>query len=206
MHIELQALVSDFARGLMLADSKRPQAVNIRSGTSFQPGIGPHSETQTVELVMKELSGLSGDYGSHSCAVPYPQSPRRKCDLCIGQEGKGNWVIEVKMIRFLGDNGKINDNILMHVLSPYSEHRSALTDCEKLVESGFDARKAILIYGYDHDEWPLDPAVNAFEILAGVRVDLGARCTASFSGLNHPVHSRGRVFGWELKPKTVLCQ
>ena len=33
------------------------------------------------------------------------------------------------MLRFMGDNGKLNDNIVMHILSPYPEHRSALTDC-----------------------------------------------------------------------------
>ena len=42
------------------------------------------------------------------------------------------------MLRFLGDNGKPNDNILMHVLSPYPQHRSALTDCEKLARSSVE--------------------------------------------------------------------
>lgn len=32
----------------------------------------------------------------------------------------------------LGDNGKPNDNMIMHILSPYPDHRSALTDCSKL--------------------------------------------------------------------------
>jgi len=27
----------------------------------------------------------------------------------------------------MGDNGKPNDNMLMHILSPYPAHRSALT-------------------------------------------------------------------------------
>jgi hypothetical protein len=34
--------------------------------------------------------------------------------------------------RILGDNGKLNDNMLMHILSPYPQHRSAVTDCNKL--------------------------------------------------------------------------
>ncbi len=37
------------------------------------------------------------------------------------------------MLRLMGDNGKANDNMLMHILSPYPSHRSALTDCEKLL-------------------------------------------------------------------------
>lgn len=36
------------------------------------------------------------------------------------------------MLRLFGDNAKLNDNMLMHLLSPYPAHRSALTDCEKL--------------------------------------------------------------------------
>jgi hypothetical protein len=29
------------------------------------------------------------------------------------------WAIEIKMPRLMGDNGKPNDNMLMHILSPY---------------------------------------------------------------------------------------
>jgi hypothetical protein len=105
------------------------------------------------------------------------------------------------MLRFLGDNGKENSNILMHILSPYPAHRSALTDCDKLVQSGLRGRKAIIIYGFDHTDWPLDPAVEAFEELASSRVSLGVRQEAGFFGLIHPVHSAGRVFGWEISGK-----
>jgi hypothetical protein len=30
-----------------------------------------------------------------------------------------DWAIEVKMLRLMGDNHKPNDNMLMHILSPY---------------------------------------------------------------------------------------
>jgi hypothetical protein len=49
--------------------------------------------------------------------------------VCLGGPAPWEWAIEVKMLRFMGDNGKLNDNIVMHILSPYPEHRSALTDC-----------------------------------------------------------------------------
>jgi hypothetical protein len=52
------------------------------------------------------------------------------------------------MLRLMGDNGKPNDNMLMHIVSPYSSHRSALTDCQKLAASGFSESLAVLIYGY----------------------------------------------------------
>ncbi|MEW6181107.1 MAG: hypothetical protein AB1522_14420 [Chloroflexota bacterium] len=46
----------------------------------------------------------------------------------------------------------MNDNTLMHILSAYPAHRSALNDCVKLSESILAPNKAILIYGYEDDE------------------------------------------------------
>ena len=54
------------------------------------------------------------------------------------------------MLRLMGDNGKRNDKMLMDILSPYPNDRTGLTDCMKLVESGLNGRKAILIYGFDY--------------------------------------------------------
>jgi hypothetical protein len=106
------------------------------------------------------------------------------------------------MLRLFGDNGKLNDNMLMHVLSPYPAHRSALTDCAKLVNSGLTGRRAILIFGYDYDGWAMDPAIEAFETLASERVSLSSRYVAAYDHLVHPVHQRGRVFAWELSRVT----
>jgi hypothetical protein len=102
------------------------------------------------------------------------------------------------MLRPFGDNGKLNDNMLMHVLSPYPAHRSALTDCYKLVTSDLPGRKGMLIFGYDYDGWAMDPAVEAFEALASERVTPSGRYVATYDHLVHPVHQRGRVFAWEV--------
>jgi hypothetical protein len=199
MPTELTEFVTDFAEGLKIADQKGPQALNSRSGIPFKPGVGPHTESQVVGLVMKELSVLRPiEYGSYSLGVPYPKAPRQKCDLCLGSAPNWEWVIEVKMLRLLGDNGKVNDNILMHILSPYPAHRSAVTDCTKLLDSQFNGRKAILIYGFEHDGWPLIRCIEAFEALARLNVHLGQKCSAAFSGLIHPFHSKGGVFAWEV--------
>jgi hypothetical protein len=82
------------------------------------------------------------------------------------------------MLRLLGDNGKPNDNILMHILSPYPAHRSAVTDTEKLLASGLSGRKAIVIYAYEYPKWPTLPAILAFERLATARVVLSCRVEA----------------------------
>ncbi len=193
-------LVRDFAAAITAADGRRPQATNARSKVAFQPGIGPHSEEQTVALVGAELERLlpSSYAGRLRYGVPYPEAPRQQCDMCLMDDGHVAWAIEVKMLRILGDNGKANDNILMHILSPYPAHRSALTDCDKLSRSTLGKQKAILVYGYDAAEWPLEPAIDAFETLARGRVRLGERNVARFEGLIHPIHSSGEVFAWQL--------
>ena len=87
----------------------------------------------------------------------------------------------------------------MHILSPYPAHRTALTDCTKITGAGFDTRTAVVIFGDDYTDWPMDPAIDAFETLASPNVVLGHGVEAAFEGLLHPVHTRGRVFGWQVE-------
>lgn len=86
------------------------------------------------------------------------------------------------------------------ILSPYPNHRSALTDCRKLIESDLPGRKAVVIYGFDYPQLPMDPAIEAFQVLARQWVGLGFRAVGSYQDLVHPVHTEGRVFGWEILP------
>lgn len=200
--VTLDQFVTDFARGMKLADERRPVAVNARTKVAFQAGIGPHSETETVKLVMKELEALHPEaYRQYQIGVPYPENTRQKCDLCLGQPPSWEWAVEVKMLRLFGDNGKLNDNMLMHILSPYSEHRSALTDCDKLMASKLKGQKAIAIYAFDAPQFPVEPAVRAFELLARDRAQLSSRFSAQFSELIHPVHSHGLIAAWEVSDR-----
>jgi len=190
--LNIGELVAAFAEGMTTADAKRPVAINVRSKMPYRPGIGPHTERQTVQLVSETFPHRI----EFDLEVPYPDSPRSKCDIVI--RSPEAWSIEVKMLRFMGDNGKPNDNILMHILSPYPAHRSALTDAGKLYESALPGRKGIIIYGYDYDQWPMDPAIEAFETLVSLHYDLSGRSEAATGRLIHPIHTRGRVFGWEI--------
>ncbi len=195
----LSRFVSDFAEGLRLADAKRPQAHSHRDRKPYKIGIGPHTEAQTIGLVTSELRArYSTTYEEIQPDIPYANSPRQKCDLLVKAASEA-WYVEVKMMRLMGDNGKPNDNILTHLLSPYPQHRSALTDCQKLIDSGFEGYKGILIYGYSYPEWPLSPTIEAFELLARAKYPLGKRFSASFSGLCHPIHQEGGVFAWNLE-------
>jgi hypothetical protein len=67
----------------------------------------------------------------------------------------------------------------------------------KLAGSGFECRRAVLIYGFDYPDWPMDPAIDAFERLASGFAALSTRSEASFKGLMHPVQQEGRVFAWQ---------
>jgi hypothetical protein len=158
MALELDQLVRDVAACIKRVDARRPQAANARTGALYQPGIGPHTETAAVALIAEDLVTLSPERysGRVRLGVSYPSGSREKCDLCIGTPPSWEWAIEIKMLRLMRDNGKPNDNMLMHILSPYPAHRSALTDGPKLVRSGLLGRKAIVIYGFDYPAWPMD--------------------------------------------------
>lgn len=199
--MELGQFVDGLARGVEAADSRSPVAVGQRSGRVFQPGIGPHSESETITLALAEPNvGL--ELARIEREVPYPAISRSRCDIVV--DGSAGWAIEVKLLRLLGDNGLKNDNMLMHILSPYPVDHSALSDCPKLLQSGFEGRKAIVIIGYDYDTLPLEPAIRAFELLASHEVNLVPAGPAPFNDLIHPVHQRGAVFGWEISEKGTL--
>jgi hypothetical protein len=190
----LEQFICDFAAGIEAVDR-----AGAAHGT-YQPGIGPFPEKVTIKMVMDHLAARAPDvYAQRSHEVRYP-AHRGRCDLCLGVHPDWEWSVEAKMLRLMGDNGKLNDNMLTKILSPYPAHHSALTDCRKLLGSGLSGRFAILIYGFDYAGWPLDPAIDAFELLAGQLVSLGRRFEARFSRLIHPFHQAGRVFGWELMP------
>ena len=190
----LDRFLSEFAMGIRIADSRRPQKTS-RKGRRYQEGIGPFTEDETVQLVLDEFpehwNGCKFER-----LVAFPSSPQKKCDLCIVAPSERLY-IEIKMMRLFGDNGKPNDNITMHILSPYPQQRSALTDIQKLTESGFRGEKAIVIYGYDYDEYPMSLMMDCFETLAGDRLRT-KMCPREFHGLVHPVHRRGAVYGWML--------
>lgn len=137
-----------FARSLMAVDARCPQAVSSRTGAAYLPGIGPFAEAAAVSMFTGDMA-TEASFAAHALNVPYGPGARQRCDWCLGVPGRWSWAIEVKLLRLMGDKNKPNDNMLMHLLSPYSEHRSALTDCTKLAESDLGSRRAVLIYAFD---------------------------------------------------------
>src|SRR5207253_8955190 len=99
--MELRDFVNDFAVGIKMADSLRPQ------WRTYQPGLGPHTEDAAVRLALAQLRSVrSGTYDSAG-PIRYPES-RLRCDIALG--APPDWAIEVKMARAFGDNGGHDDN------------------------------------------------------------------------------------------------
>jgi hypothetical protein len=58
-------------------------------------------------------------------------------------------------VRLHGDNGAYEDAAIKKILSPYPDDRSAVTDCVKLLRSGFAGRRVVLRYGFEDPQRPL---------------------------------------------------
>lgn len=192
-------VAKDYGEALWIADSKAPQAKS-----TYRPGIGPHSERSAVGLVLEELrTHFPGRWSDAVTEVPYPEDPRKKCDICVGRtvdEGVARWetAIEVKMLRLLGDNGKPDDFAAIALLSPFTQHSSALTDCSKLARSEIAMQKIILIYGFVAEAYAMNELLDDFYTLASKRVELGQPEWSFAFNLVHPVHSIGWVYVVEI--------
>lgn len=192
--MDLDELVRAVAIAIETVDARCPAYVT-HSGREYQAGLGPYPENKAMRLVVDELR----DTAAVACGqfIPYPAAVRQKCDLWVGDPLE--WVVEVKMGRFRGDNGKPDDTGIKDLISPFRADRSALIDGVKLAESEFSSRKAVLVYGFDDPERPLKDAVEALDVLLQRRVTVGLRCEASLAGLRHPVFQSGRVVAWEIR-------
>ncbi len=195
MTIGLDKIVHDFAAAFKAVDTTAPQGSS--KSRIYQPGIGPLPEADAITRALAHLRQVDPiTYGSAS-PQPYP-AKRQACDLVI----PGHWALEFKLLRPYGDNGVEAEHWSENVLHPYPGNTSSISDCLKLIQSGFKERKGIIVFGYEHTPPLIDLtiAINAFEVIARqvVGIYLSNRIVAELNGLIHPYHQQGKVFGWEL--------
>jgi hypothetical protein len=72
-------------------------------------------------------------------------------------------------------------------------------------------RKAVIIYGFDYSNLPMDPTIEAFEILASRYVSLGPRIVAAYCDLVRPVILSARIrlgnrHAYETDRWRIVCQ
>ena len=177
-------------------DSRHPQAASRRADSrQYQPGIGPFAEDDAVSMTVAQMRAEHHGSYLNAAKCRYPSS-YQICDLTLGEGPE--WAIEVKLARVGRDNGTYEDAAMKKILSPYSEDRSAVTDCVKLARSAFACRRAVLIYGFEDPRRPLLRLIQAFEAVAAQHVILGLREEAELRQLVHRVFGSGGVFAWEI--------
>ena len=183
--LSLGHMIEDIADALKEIDATRI------AHKSFAPGIGPFGEAQAVKHAFDRLKDKRPDqYRDYQI--------KRTPDLLL----PGRWALEFKLVRPFGDNGLPAEHWSENVLHPYEGNTSSIGDCLKLVESGLNERKAIVIIGYEHTppRLPLEPALKGFELLARevAGIILSERVSAVRNGLVHPHHQQLLVCGFEI--------
>ena len=92
------------------------------------------------------------------------------------------------------NNGSHEEFLVNHILSPFEMDKSFLTDTQKLLLSGFEGEKAVLMFGYDYEKFPLDLILSCFELLAKSHFcQIREIYECKFEGLIHPIHKKGKV-------------
>lgn len=189
--------MDDFTGALKAVDEQKPVE------NSYDPGIGPHPEDKTVELILERLGRSQpqsyGDASPRTC----PDSGR-ECDLAI----PGHWAIEVKLARPYRDNGDVSPYWVQKVISPYPDDypgsRSAIGDCLKLAGSNFEERTALMVIGYEHDPPKIEvkTAVESLELITEEvqDVQLGPRQEKTAKNLVHEIFEQSTIYGWEIEP------
>src|SRR3954469_8524988 len=108
----------------------------------------------------------------------------RTPDLLIS----GQWVLEIKLARPFGDNGRLAENWSVNLLHPYEGNISLLGDCMKLQSLTCQERKGAVAIGYEHDppQVALEPLWRSFELLATevMNVRLWCKSLGSANGIN----------------------
>jgi hypothetical protein len=181
----MELVVRRFAEALKWIDTSGTRYRN------YQPGVGPCGEPQVTKKAVEYLRKT------------YPKEfkgarTKREPDVLV----PGLWALELKIVRPYGDNGVLAEHWSENLLHPYEGNVSSLGDCLKLLRSGLEERKGILVLTYEHSppRIDLDVLLNSYELLAKeiLELNLGPRFSATLTDLIHPVHQQGTVYGWEL--------
>lgn len=161
--MELKEVVSRFADGLKVIDETTDIQNSANPETSdygdYLKGVGCLGEHQfRDELVNWWNAEFSDNFLLRE--IKYPENGRWKCDIGISQvdpnsglrtDGLLDWAIELKYIRFVGDNGKVNNFGLGKVVSPYKAEHSSVGDAIRLSQTNMAKRKAVVMYGFEFD-------------------------------------------------------
>jgi len=127
----------------------------------LMPGIGPHTEAQTLELVLREMGDLEPSRYAHVETVAVAPSVIRSRDNIVVHLDDTHWLVEVRRLRLPDDDGTPDDQVVRNILSPYPQHHGALTDAKELKNARFEGQKAVLLC--DATPTPTACVIHLFE-------------------------------------------
>ena len=158
--MQLQDLLRRVARGLEYIDAHTLVRRHKRDDPThlYHPGLPALWEDDIrAELIAWWQGNHPPDFqpGSHiSVRYPYPNIPKAQCDMVFNSStfvGSGpEWAVELKVIRFVGDNGGKNSYPAGKFLSPYKMETSLTTDLVRLHNSTIAPEKAVVGYAFQH--------------------------------------------------------
>ena len=63
MNENFKKIIDDFSICMKNIDTTKPVYQSVRkSSTVYKPGIGPHTETKTVKMVVEEMKKINNDF------------------------------------------------------------------------------------------------------------------------------------------------
>lgn len=190
----------------------------IGENRTYGEGLGPHDEDDQIKALVEQAreNGLLGPnvytVGSDVSEVRYPSG--READIVIQGENKTVY-LEAKLFRFEKGNGDPSEYGFARAFNPfqYRAGQSFIHDVSKIAESEIRATKALLGIYYRPTDGPCsdvtgEQIAEKFAEEVGYWTDhsITTDTVANFSGLQHPVHSRGSILTWQLdsQPETWI--
>lgn len=176
----------------------------------YGEGIGPHDEDDQVNTLVQQAKE-SGQFeyevytvSNDSKKVRYPSG--READIIIQADDETVY-LEAKLFRFQKANSNPSKNGFAKVFSPYQDSagQSSIHDVKKIAESDVRATRALLGIYYRPvngagTEISSEQMAEKFESDVDYWTDhsITVDMVATFSDLQHPVHSRGGILTWRL--------
>jgi len=162
--MELNEIVLAMAKGLEEVDETTTTQNGANPETSdygnYLQGVGCLGEHQFRDELGDWWNNNFPDF-KFLREIKYPENGRWKCDIgltsmprnsSIRTDDNLDWAIELKYIRFIGDNGKVNNFGLGKVVSPYKAEHSSVGDAMRLSQTRMGQRKAVVMYGFEFDQ------------------------------------------------------
>ena len=163
--MELKLILERLAVALDHVDKTTDIINESNKGHRYLPSFFSLREQQQVKLLLTAWSELfPEDFGSFNLEVKYPTNKRTNCDVCLFSTDQiltadnllFDWALELKYLRFVGDNGKKNDFGVGKAVSPYLHESSSVLDAYRLSkeihQDQLAKRAAVIMYGFEYGD------------------------------------------------------